>query len=83
MFPKIVQKKMEVKNKLSLKKQFNPGENYSSSTTKITQKKMIEPINVLINSNIELFKKRTNYELMYEAFYISNLFYEMKKTRFY
>ena len=83
MFPKIVQKKMEVKNKLSLKKQFNPGENYSSSTTKITQKKMIEPINVLISSNIELFKKRTNYELMYEAFYISNLFYEMKKTRFY
>ena len=83
MFPKIVQKKMEVKNKLSLKKQFNAGENYSSSTTKITQKKMIEPINVLINSNIELFKKRTNYELMYEAFYISNLFYEMKKTRFY
>ena len=37
-------------------------------------------ISNLLSKNINLFKNRTKYELMYEAFYISNLFYEMYDT---
>ena len=39
-----------------------------------------EILSNLIKQNINIFKKRTKYELMYEAFYISNLFYEMHNT---
>ena len=58
------------------------GENHSNSSSKISNKNNIETINKLLNSNITLFKIRTNYELMYEAFYIFNLFYEMTKTKY-
>ena len=37
-------------------------------------------ISNLLSENINLFTNRTKYELMYEAFYISNLFYEMYDT---
>ena len=40
-----------------------------------------EILSNLIKQNINIFKKRTKYELMYEAFYISNLFYEMHNTQ--
>lgn len=58
------------------------GEIHSNSLPKAIQKSNIETINKLLSSNISLFKTRTNYELMYEAFYISNLFYEMTKTKY-
>ena len=51
---------------------------FSSTSSKIN----IGTINSLLSSNIDLFKSRTNYELMYEAFYISNLFYKMINTKY-
>ena len=45
-----------------------------------SRKKETVNINILQKDSIDLFKKRTKYELMYEAFYISNLFYEMNHT---
>ena len=41
----------------------------------------IDQIYLLQKNNIDKFKRRTKYELMYEAFYISNLFYEMQNTQ--
>lgn len=35
---------------------------------------------ILLETKIENLKKRSNYELMYEAFYIANLFYMMNLT---
>ena len=34
----------------------------------------------LLKEKVDLLKQRTKYELMYEAFYISNSFYEMQNT---
>ena len=69
---------MNGENKLFPKKKINSGENHSTNSTK----KVTESIDSLLKSNIILFKTRTNYELMYEAFYISNLFYEMLNTKY-
>ena len=51
----------------------------TNSIFKYKNKNNIDRTN-LLNKNINLFKNRTKYELMYEAFYISNLFYEMYDT---
>ena len=71
-------------DKISLSDNKNKtGENHSNSSSKLgTKNANIETINKLVNSNISLFKSRSNYELMYEAFYISNLFYEMTNTKY-
>ena len=53
-------------------------ENYSTTSSKIN----IGSISELLKANMDLFKSRTNYELMYEAFYISNLFYKMANTKY-
>ena len=52
---------------------------YSSTTS---SKLNIGSISELLKANMDLFKSRTNYELMYEAFYISNLFYKMTNTKY-
>ena len=53
-------------------------ENYSTTSSKLN----IGSISELLKANMDLFKSRTNYELMYEAFYISNLFYKMANTKY-
>ena len=53
-------------------------ENYSTTSSKLN----IGSISELLKANMDLFKSRTNYELMYEAFYISNLFYKMTNTKY-
>ena len=58
------------------------GENHSNSSSKLGTNNNIETINKLLSTNNTLFKERSNYELMYEAFYISNLFHEMKNTKY-
>ena len=40
----------------------------------------IDTINLLREQNINSLKSRYNYELMYEAFYIANLFYDLNET---
>ena len=73
-------------NNLNKQKIIKMEETHSISSSKSHQKNnknnnSVETINNLLNSNITLFQTRSNYELMYEAFYISNLFYEMHKTK--
>ena len=65
-----------------INKSINSGDNHSISINKNITKNSIESINILLSTNIVLFKARTNYELMYEALYISNLFYEMSNTKY-
>ena len=73
---------MEIRNSLFKLKPIKTGENHSTSSSKLYTKKITESINDLLTANNALFKKRTKYELMYEAFYISNLFYEMTQTNY-
>ena len=73
---------MEIRNSLFKLKPIKTGENHSTSSSKLYTKKITESINDLLTANNTLFKKRTKYELMYEAFYISNLFYEMTQTNY-
>ena len=72
---------METEKISVIKKSNNSGDNHTIFTNTNSTKNSIEPLNILSSNNISLFKKRTNYELMYEAFYISNLFYEMSNTK--
>ena len=73
---------------ISNKKQLNSSfisessEAISDRTNPLNNSKRKEKVNISIlhKESIDLFKKRTKYELMYEAFYISNLFYEMQNT---
>ena len=75
-------KKMDINNLLSYGNKNKSGDNHSNSSSKISSKIKVESVNNLINANISLFISRTNYELMYEAFYISNLFYKMTQTKY-
>ena len=61
------------------KKQNNINSSFNKNNSKMN-KNSLDNLSVTQKNNIVLFKKRTKYELMYEAFYISNLFYEMYST---
>ena len=55
---------------------------HSFSKNHFTQKNniKIDTIKLLRKENINSLKSRYNYELMYEAFYIANLFYDLNET---
>ena len=56
---------------------FNSGFSKLKNTKNINKEKLM--ISFRENS-INSLKLRINYELMYEAFYIANLFYDMNET---
>ena len=53
---------------------------FSNSHSKQNNNIKIDTINLLRQQNINSLKSRYNYELMYEAFYIANLFYDLNET---